>query len=81
MDPLLLLLRDQMSRRLAEVAGTMAATVDVLTATRAVAGDVRGTESLRAAIEELGDTRDRLLHQARQLDAYAPVPAAAGTGG
>lgn len=76
MDPLLLILREEMSRRLAEVAGTMAATMDVLTATRTVVGDVRGTESLRAAVEELGDTRERLLHQARQLDACAPAPAA-----
>jgi hypothetical protein len=74
-DPLLLLLRDEMSRKLSEVAGTMAATMEVLTATRQIAGDVCGTESLRAAIEELGATHDRLLGQARALDACAPRPA------
>ncbi|MFC4065020.1 hypothetical protein [Actinoplanes subglobosus] len=72
MDPLLLLLREEMSRKLSEAAGTMAATMEVLTATRAIAGDVRGTESLRAAIEQLGDTRDHLLNQARTLEAFAP---------
>jgi hypothetical protein len=50
-DPLLLLLREEMSRKLSEVAGTMAATMEVLTATRQIAGDVCGTESLRVAIE------------------------------
>ncbi|MEU8662663.1 hypothetical protein, partial [Actinoplanes philippinensis] len=65
MDPLLLLLREEMSRKLSEAAGTMAATMEVLSATRTIAGDVRGTESLRAAIEELGTTRDHLLQQAR----------------
>ncbi|MEU4161780.1 hypothetical protein [Actinoplanes sp. NPDC026670] len=72
MDPLLLLLREEMSRKLSEAAGTMAATMEVLTATRTIAGDVRGTESLRAAIEELGTTRDHLLNQARTLTAFAP---------
>jgi hypothetical protein len=71
-DPLLLLLREEMSRKLSEAAGTMAATMEVLTATREIAGDVRGTESLRAAIEQLGDTRDHLLNQARTLQAFAP---------
>ena len=75
MDPILLLLRDEMTRRLAEVAGTMATTMDLLTATRDAAGDVRGTEALRAAIEELGSTRDHLLDQARALRACAPGPA------
>jgi hypothetical protein len=74
-DPLLLLLRDEMSRKLSEAAGTMATTVEVLTAARQIAGDVCGTESLRAAIEELGATHDRLLGQARALDACAPRPA------
>jgi hypothetical protein len=73
-DPLLLLLREEMSRKLADVAGTMAATMEVLSATRQIAGDVCGTESLRVAIEELGVTHDRLLGQARALDAYAPRP-------
>ncbi|GIE82898.1 hypothetical protein Aph02nite_88480 [Actinoplanes philippinensis] len=72
MDPLLLLLREEMSRKLSEAAGTMAATMEVLSATRTIAGDVRGTESLRAAIEELGTTRDHLLQQARTLEAFAP---------
>ncbi|WP_430780289.1 hypothetical protein [Actinoplanes sp. G11-F43] len=76
MDPLLLILREQMARKLSEVAGTMAATMEVLAATRTIAGDVRGTESLRAAIEELGATRDQLLGQARALEAFAPRPAA-----
>jgi hypothetical protein len=71
-DPLLLLLREEMSRKLSDAAGTMAATMEVLTATREIAGDVRGTESLRAAIEQLGDTRDHLLNQARNLKAFAP---------
>jgi hypothetical protein len=71
-DPLLLLLREEMSRKLSDAAGTMAATMEVLTATREIAGDVRGTESLRAAIEELGCTRDHLLNQARTLEAFAP---------
>ncbi|SDT79825.1 hypothetical protein [Actinoplanes derwentensis] len=75
MDPMLLLLREQMSRKLAEVAGAMSATMEVLSATRTIAGDVRGTESLRAAIEELGTTRDQLLNQARALDAFAPTRA------
>ncbi|MEV0901976.1 hypothetical protein [Actinoplanes sp. NPDC049802] len=72
MDPLLLLLREEMARKLTDAAATMAATVEVLTAARTIAGDVRGTESLRAAIEELNDTRDRLLGQAGALDAFAP---------
>ena len=76
MDPMLLLLREQMSRKLSEVAGTMAATMEVLTAARTAAGDVQGTESLRAAIEELGTTRDHLLSQARAMDAFAPRPVA-----
>jgi hypothetical protein len=71
-DPLLLLLREEMTRKLSAAAGTMAATMEVLTATRAIAGDVPGTESLRAAIQELGDTRDHLLNQARTLEAFAP---------
>ncbi|MEU4625577.1 hypothetical protein AB0G04_37100 [Actinoplanes sp. NPDC023801] len=74
MDPLLLLLREEMSRRLSETAGTMAATMELLSAARQVAGDVCGTESLRAAIEELGATRDHLLGQARALEACAPRP-------
>ncbi|HWS38026.1 MAG TPA: hypothetical protein VN408_35490 [Actinoplanes sp.] len=73
MDPLLLLLREEMSRKLSDVAATMAATIEVLTATRTIAGDVRGTESLRAAVEELGATRDQLLGQAQALDACAPA--------
>ncbi|GAA1591291.1 hypothetical protein [Actinoplanes couchii] len=73
MDPLLLLLREEMSRKLSDVAATMTATMEVLTATRTVAGDVRGTESLRAAIEELGATRDHLLGQVRALEACAPA--------
>lgn len=72
-DPLLLLLRQELSRKLSDVAGTMSATIEVLTATRTVAGDVRGTESLRAAIEELGATRNRLLGQAQALEACAPA--------
>lgn len=75
MDPLLLLLREEMSRKLSEAAGTMAATMEVLSATRTIAGDVRGTESLRAAIEDLGTARDQLLGQARAMDACAPRPA------
>ncbi|GIE33355.1 hypothetical protein Ait01nite_064000 [Actinoplanes italicus] len=74
MDPLLLLLREEMSRKLSEAAGTMAATMEVLSATRQVAGDVCGTESLRVAIEELGVTHDRLLGQARALNACTPRP-------
>lgn len=73
MDPLLLLLREEMSRKLSDVAGTMAATIEVLTATRTIAGDVRGTESMRAAIEELGATRDQLLGQVQALEACAPA--------
>jgi hypothetical protein len=71
-DPLLLLLREELTRKLSAAAGTMATTMEVLTATRAIAGDVRGTESLRAAIEELGTTRDHLLSQARTLEMFAP---------
>ncbi|WP_433826088.1 hypothetical protein ACQP2E_28835 [Actinoplanes sp. CA-015351] len=73
MDPLLSLARAEMVRRLTTTAGQMSATVDVLTTLRDLAGDVRGTESMRVAIEELTRTRDQLLGQARAITACAPV--------
>ncbi|MEU8242857.1 hypothetical protein AB0C07_31760 [Actinoplanes missouriensis] len=73
MDPLLSLAREEMVRRLTTAAGQMTATVDMLTTLRDLAGDVRGTESMRAAIEELTLTRDRLLGQARSITGCTPV--------
>ncbi|BBH63462.1 hypothetical protein ACTI_01470 [Actinoplanes sp. OR16] len=73
MDPLLSLAREEMTRRLTTAAGQMTANIDVLTTLRDLAGDVRGTESMRAAIEELTRTRDQLLGQARAITACAPV--------
>ncbi|MBB2943076.1 hypothetical protein FB565_002789 [Actinoplanes lutulentus] len=72
-DPLLSLARAEMVRRLTTAAGQMSATVDVLTTLRDLAGDVRGTESMRVAIEELTRTRDQLLGQAKAITACAPV--------
>jgi hypothetical protein len=74
-DPMLSLAREEMIRRLTTAAGQMTANIDVLIAVREMAGDVRGTESMRVAIEELTQTRDHLLRQARAITACAPVAA------
>ncbi|MEU4688677.1 hypothetical protein [Actinoplanes sp. NPDC023714] len=73
MDPLLSLTRKEMVRRLTAAAGQMTANIDVLMTLHDLAGDVRGTESMRAAIEELVQTRDHLLGQARAITACAPA--------
>lgn len=69
MDPLLLMVRAELVGRLTSAAGSMAATAEMLVTVREVAGDVRGTESMRVAIEELTATRARLLAQAGAISA------------
>ncbi|MEV6306874.1 hypothetical protein AB0M02_46280 [Actinoplanes sp. NPDC051861] len=73
MDPLLLLMREEMVGRLTSAAASMGATAEMLTKVREVAGDVRGTEAMRAAIEDLTRTRDHLLAQAGAISACAPA--------
>ncbi|MFC7531162.1 hypothetical protein [Actinoplanes sp. GCM10030250] len=73
MEPMLQLVREELVGRLTAAAGSMTATAEMLTAVREVAGDVRGTESMRVAIEELTRTRDRLLAQAGAVNACAPA--------
>jgi hypothetical protein len=74
MDPMLLFVREDLARRLAAVAGTMVETAAFLTAAQEVAGDVPGTEVLRAAAEDLRSTGDDLRDQARAITAAKPVP-------
>jgi hypothetical protein len=71
-DPLLLHVREELIGRLTAAAGSMSATAEILATVRELAGDVRGTESMRLAIEELTRTRDSLLSQAGAIGACAP---------
>ncbi|GIF08128.1 hypothetical protein [Actinoplanes siamensis] len=64
-EPLLHLLRDDLTRRVNGAAETMTDTLRLLTAVRGVAGEGPGAESLRAAIDELTAARDGLLVSSR----------------
>ncbi|GAA4589287.1 hypothetical protein BJY16_008845 [Actinoplanes octamycinicus] len=60
-EPLLQMLRDDLTHRVSSVAATMTDTLRLLGAARELAGDGPGGDSLSAAIAELTAARDELV--------------------
>ncbi|MFI1992653.1 hypothetical protein [Actinoplanes sp. NPDC020271] len=64
-EPLLNLMRDDLTRRVKSAAANMTDTLRLLAMAREMAGDGPGADSLNAAIEELTSARDGLLVTSR----------------
>ncbi|WP_436528036.1 hypothetical protein [Actinoplanes sp. HUAS TT8] len=64
-EPLLNMMRDDLTRRVESAAANMTDTLRLLAAARSVSGDGPGADSLDAAIEELTAARDGLLVRSR----------------
>ncbi|WIM94624.1 hypothetical protein ACTOB_006665 [Actinoplanes oblitus] len=60
-EPVLAMLRDDLTRRVSSVAATMTDTLRLLAVARELAGDGPGGDSLGAAIAELTAARDDLM--------------------